>query len=160
MKQEYNILNTAETKDALETAVTSSFRAISPPYENAHSWYTAQKPIIRHTSVRSRFYMPIFSSAFAAVCAFVMILSLNSKDKIAQIDQNTPETAMFAMNATLQNGREVSNPNAQLPKNAPVQTKESPILSKIDKSISVSPRTKDEVFVTLDSSDNLTSLFE
>jgi hypothetical protein len=162
MKQEYNISN-KEEKNALETAVTSSFRAISPSYENAHSWYVSQKPIIRHASIRSRFYMPVFSSAFAAVCAFIMILSLNSEDKIAQIDQNnanTPEVAMFAINNTLQDSGEIGVSSARSMKMAPVKIKESPILSKIDKSISTSSRSKEEVFVTLDSSDNLTSLFE
>ena len=74
MKQEYNTSNT-EIKNALEVAVNSSFRSISPSYENTHSWYMSQKPVVRNVSVRSRFYMPVFSSAFAAVCAFVMILT-------------------------------------------------------------------------------------
>ena len=162
MKQEYNTSNT-EVKNALEVAVTSSFRSISPSYENAHSWYASQKPIVRNVSVRSRFYMPVFSSAFAAVCAFVMILSLNSKDKIAQIDQsnsNTSEIATLAVDAVPESVLGVSTSNARLSNNTVSNTKESPILSKIDKSISVSSRGQDEVFVALDSTDNLTSLFE
>ena len=160
MKQEFNTLH-IEEKTALELGITSSFRAIAPSYEGAHSWYMSQKPTVRHNSVRSRFYIPVFGSAFAAVCAFVMIISLQDNAMISQqTDKNAIESNVFTASPATQDLEKRSTSNTQLSKNTTSKVTESPILSKIDKSINASSRSKEETFVALDSSDALTSLFE
>lgn len=147
---------------ALMTAVTSAFRAINPSYENTYAWYTQKNrsklitsPVLKST--RSKYYIPLFGSAFASALALVMILT--SQNNLLQ------EGNMAFNTRSVQNSGEngdVAAFSAMSAKTVPVKTDEKHVLAKIDAQSKSASRTQaDESFTeSLNTETSLKDLFE
>lgn len=150
--------NQIETKSILETDVSSALRSIDPSYENANSWYTSQKPVLRNKKSKSYFTVPLFGSVFATVIAFVMIFSTDSSNQNTVAMQDGIEIASFAMNTNTLTPREIGTVSTDV--NARRQEPAERILSKIDQSILASSRVQTETFTAMETDESLNVLFE
>lgn len=125
---------------ALITAVTSAFRSINPPYNNAHTWYTRRNTLKVHPArpIKSKYYIPLFGSVFASALALIMIITSQNS--------SLPTTGDVALNksALSPEMRTVSTFSNNTTEVVPTQTKEKQILAKIDAQSRSTPRTQAE----------------
>lgn len=153
----YNHDKPNSTDHALITAVTSAFRSINPSYETTHAWYKQKnhsKSIVSPVlgRVRSKYYIPLFGSAFASTLALVMILtSQNNVLPSGNVAFKAEITADSAQNADISMSSTMST-----------KTDEKHVLAKIDAQSKSASRTQaDESFTeSLNTETSLQYLFE
>lgn len=150
------------TDHALTSAVFSAFRTINPSYETTLAWYKEKNHTHLNVSpvldnVRSKYYIPLFGSAFAS--AFALIMILTSQNSFTPSSGVAFEATASQGSTNIANLKTFSSVSA---KSEPIGAGKVHVLAKIDAQSKSTSRTQaDESFTaSLNTETSLRDLFE